>query len=181
MIVNFDGGIIAHGTTGRADKIVTAEVRLDLVREARINWGLENNIDQIWHRGYVAVKGGAMDCPYTFMQDVVAGTFRLPWEDQVVRISPSGPLMLQRRPRRVRLQAGFSQPRRVALCSQPKISKTTPCKVAGGRRQGRFGPALDASGKSAALLHHRTTAPLAASRHPPAGSARPPRPWNKRP
>jgi formamidase len=29
------------------------------------------------------VKGGAMDCPYTFMQDMVAGTFRLPWEDQV--------------------------------------------------------------------------------------------------
>ena len=32
---------------------------------------------------YLAVKGGAMDCPYTFMQDMVAGTFRLPWEDQV--------------------------------------------------------------------------------------------------
>jgi formamidase len=29
------------------------------------------------------VKGGTMDCPYTFMQDMVAGTFRLPWEDQV--------------------------------------------------------------------------------------------------
>src|SRR5712691_495466 len=39
---------------------------------------------------------------------------------------------------------------------QPKISKTTPCKVAGGRRQGRFGPTLDTSGKSTALLHHRT-------------------------
>ena len=24
-----------------------------------------------------------MDCPYTFMQDMVAGTYRLPWEDQV--------------------------------------------------------------------------------------------------
>src|SRR6266699_6371999 len=45
-------------------------------------------------------------------------------------------------------------PRRCS--SQPKISKTTPCKVAGGRRQGRFGPTLDASGKSTALLHHRT-------------------------
>ena len=22
-----------------------------------------------------------MDCPYTFMQDMVSGTFRLPWED----------------------------------------------------------------------------------------------------
>src|SRR6267154_636845 len=40
--------------------------------------------------------------------------------------------------------------------SQPKISKTTPCKVAGGRRQGRFGPMLDTSGKSTALLHHHT-------------------------
>jgi hypothetical protein len=39
---------------------------------------------------------------------------------------------------------------------QPKISKTTPCKVAGGRRQGRLGPILDTSGKSTALLHHRT-------------------------
>jgi formamidase len=83
MIVNFDGGIIVHGTTGRPDEIITAEVRPDLVREARIHWGVENNIYQLWHRGYVAVKGGAMDCPYTFMQDMVAGTFRLPWEDQV--------------------------------------------------------------------------------------------------
>ena len=83
MIVNFDGSIIAHGTTGRADEIITAEVRPHLVREARIHWGVENNIYQLWHRGYVAVKGGAMDCPYTFMQDMVAGTFRLPWEDQV--------------------------------------------------------------------------------------------------
>src|SRR6266478_4856712 len=83
MIVNFDGSVIAHGTTGRADEIITAEVRPDLVREARIHWGVENNIYQLWHRGYVAVKGGAMDCPYTFMQDMVAGTYRLPWEDQV--------------------------------------------------------------------------------------------------
>jgi len=83
MIVNFDGSIIAHGTNGRADEIITAEVRPDLVREARVHWGVENNIYQLWHRGYVAVKGGAMDCPYTFMQDMVAGTFRLPWEDQV--------------------------------------------------------------------------------------------------
>jgi hypothetical protein len=83
LIVNFDGSIIAHGTTGRADEIITAEVRPDLVREARIHWGVENNIYQLWHRGYIAVKGGAMDCPYTFMQDMVAGTARLPWEDQV--------------------------------------------------------------------------------------------------
>jgi hypothetical protein len=35
---------------------------------------------------------------------------------------------------------------------QPKISKTTPCKVANGRQ---CGPALDTSGKSTARLHHR--------------------------
>ncbi|MBB5753512.1 formamidase [Prosthecomicrobium pneumaticum] len=83
MIVNFDGTVIAHGVTGRPDEIITAEVRPDLVREARAGWGVENNIYQLWHRGYVAVKGGAMDCPYTFMQDMVAGTYRLPWEDRV--------------------------------------------------------------------------------------------------
>jgi hypothetical protein len=54
---------------------------------------------------------------------------------------------------------GFKQDSRshaASLRSQPKISKTTPCKVAGGRRQRHFGPALDTSGKSMALLHHRT-------------------------
>ena len=39
MIVNFDGTVIAHGTTGRADEIITAEVRPDLVREARARLG----------------------------------------------------------------------------------------------------------------------------------------------
>ena len=32
----------------------------------------------LWHRGSVAVKGGAINCPYAFMQDIVAGTYRLP-------------------------------------------------------------------------------------------------------
>jgi formamidase len=83
MIVNFDGSVLAHGTTGRADEIITAEVRPDLVREARAGWGVENNIYQLAHRGFTAVKGGAQDCPYTFMQDMVAGQYRLPWEDTV--------------------------------------------------------------------------------------------------
>jgi formamidase len=83
MIVNFDGTVLAHGTTGRADEIITAEVRPDLVREARAGWGVENNIYQLGHRGFTAVKGGAQDCPYTYMQDLVAGQYRLPWEDSV--------------------------------------------------------------------------------------------------
>ncbi len=83
MVCNFDGSIIAHGATGRADEIITAEVRPDLVREARIHWGVENNIYQFGHRGYSAVAGGAGDCPYTYMHDLAAGQYRLPWEDQV--------------------------------------------------------------------------------------------------
>jgi len=83
MVVNFDGAVIAHGTTGRADEIITAEVRPDLVREARAHWGVENNIYQLGHRGFSAVRGGARDCPYTYMHDLVAGRYRLPWEDTV--------------------------------------------------------------------------------------------------
>ncbi len=83
MVCDFDGAIIAHGTTGRPDEIITAEVRPDLVREARAGWGVENNIYQLGHRGYVAVKGGAGDCPYTFMHDLVAGRYKLPWEASV--------------------------------------------------------------------------------------------------
>jgi formamidase len=88
MIVNFDGVPLAMGG-GRPDEIITAEVRPDLVREARRGWGVENNIYQLAHRGYVAVKGGAGDCPYTFMQDLVAGRYRLPWEDEVVHVDGS--------------------------------------------------------------------------------------------
>ena len=83
MIVDFDGTIIAEGVTGRPDEIITAEVRPDLVREARANWGVENNIYQLGHRGFTAVAGGAGDCPYTYMHDLVAGKYRLPWEASV--------------------------------------------------------------------------------------------------
>ena len=82
MIVNFDGTTMVEGG-GRADEIISAEVRPDLVREARRVWGVENNIYQLGHRGFVAVKGGARDCPYTFMQDMVAGRYKLPWEKDV--------------------------------------------------------------------------------------------------
>jgi formamidase len=82
MIVGFDGVPIASGG-GRPDEIITAELRPDLVREARRVWGVENNIYQFGHRGYVAVRGGAQDCPYTYMQDLVAGRYRLPWESEV--------------------------------------------------------------------------------------------------
>jgi formamidase len=99
MIVNFDGTIIAEGRTGRPDEIITAEVRPDLVREARANWGVENNIYQLGHRGFTAVEGGAQDCPYTFMQDLVAGRYRLPWEDNV-KVTDGTPSGFERPTRR---------------------------------------------------------------------------------
>ena len=81
--VNFDGVPLVTGSN-RPDEIITSEVRPDLVREARVGWGVENNPYQFGHRGYVAVKGGAGDCPYTYMQDLAAGTYTLPWEHDVV-------------------------------------------------------------------------------------------------
>ena len=44
---------------------------------------MENNIYQLYHRGYVAVKGGAQDCPYTYMHDMAAGRYQLPWHVEV--------------------------------------------------------------------------------------------------
>jgi formamidase len=82
MVVGFDGVPLATGT-GFPDEIVTAEVRPDLVAEARQTWGVENNIYQLGHRGFVAVRGGARDCPYTYMRDLVAERYLLPWEEQV--------------------------------------------------------------------------------------------------
>ncbi|MCJ2014723.1 formamidase [Methylobacterium sp. J-076] len=90
MICNFDGTVLAHGTTGRVDEIITAEVRPDLVREARTTWGVENNIYQLGHRGYTAVKGGAQDCPYTYMADLAAGRYRVPWENEVAVTDGTG-------------------------------------------------------------------------------------------
>lgn len=83
MFCNFDGEILVAGSN-RPDEIITCELRPDLVREARIHWGVENNIYQFGHRAYVAVKGGATDCPYSFMKDLVKGEWNLPWDDQVV-------------------------------------------------------------------------------------------------
>jgi formamidase len=83
MFVGFDGMVLAQGGA-RPDEIITCELRPDLVREARKHWGVENNIYQFGHRGFVAVKGGARDCPYTYMKDLVAGRYRLPWESEVM-------------------------------------------------------------------------------------------------
>jgi len=88
MIVDYDGTPLAAGG-GRPDEIVCAEVRPHAVAEARRHWAVENNIYQFGHRGYVAVKGGAQDCPYTYMRDLVAGDYSLPWEQDVLHIDGS--------------------------------------------------------------------------------------------
>jgi len=51
---------------------------------------VENNIYQLGHRGFSAVAGGARDCPYTYMHDLVAGRYRLPWEDEVQVVDGTG-------------------------------------------------------------------------------------------
>jgi formamidase len=87
--VNFDGTPLVEGSH-RPDEIITCELRPDLVREARSVWSVENNIYQFGHRGYVAVRGGARDCPYTYMKDMVAGRYRLPWESEVLVTDGTG-------------------------------------------------------------------------------------------
>jgi formamidase len=83
MVCNFDGTILAEGG-GHPDEVLTAEVVPARADEARRHWGVENNIYQLGHRGYTAVRGGLGDCPYTYMADLVKGAYRLPWEEDVV-------------------------------------------------------------------------------------------------
>lgn len=82
MICDVDGRVLEHGDNS-PDRIVTGEVIPARADRARRSWGVENNIYQLGHRGYVAVAGGAQDCPYTYMKDLVAGRYRVPWEDRV--------------------------------------------------------------------------------------------------
>ena len=117
MFCNFDGEILTQGGA-RPDEIVTAELRPDLVREARAGWGVENNPYQLYHRGYVAVKGGAMDCPYTFMQDMVAGRYKLPW-DADIQVRDGTP-------------CGFAPPERAYAGAEPNLLDRAATADAGG-------------------------------------------------
>ena len=84
MIVNFDG--THHRRTARPAAPTRSSpprsAPTSCARRARTG-AVENNIYQFGHRGYTAVAGGAQDCPYTYMQDLAAGRYRLPWEDEV--------------------------------------------------------------------------------------------------
>lgn len=82
MVCDIDGTELVTGD-GTADRIVTAAVDPRRADRARREWGVENNIYQLGHRGFTALAGGAVDCPYTYMQDLTAGRYRVLWEDDV--------------------------------------------------------------------------------------------------
>lgn len=76
MFVGPEGEVLVRSDSNAADEIYACEIRVEEVRRRRREWGVENNLYQLGHRGYVAVEGGAGDCPYTFMTDLVAGKYR---------------------------------------------------------------------------------------------------------
>ncbi|KAK0257277.1 hypothetical protein LTR91_018958 [Friedmanniomyces endolithicus] len=83
MFCNPEGEVVRHGN-GNADEIFACEIRRGDALEKRRLWGVENNLYQFGHRGYSAVAGGATDCPYTYMRDLVAGKYRQHGEENVV-------------------------------------------------------------------------------------------------
>ena len=61
----------------------SGEIYPELADNARRTWGLENNIYNLGHRGYVAKPGGESDCGLTYIKDLAAGRYHLPWEDEI--------------------------------------------------------------------------------------------------
>lgn len=83
MFVGPEGNVLEQGD-GVADGIFSCEIQVEEVRRKRRDWGVENNLFQFGHRGYVAVKNGAQDCPYTYMRDLMQGKYKQAEEDQVI-------------------------------------------------------------------------------------------------
>ena len=85
MFCNPEGEIVRHGNSN-ADEIFCAEIRKGDAMDKRSNWGVESNLYQFGHRGYAAVKDGAQDCPYTYMQDLIEGKYS-PYGEVEVKIT----------------------------------------------------------------------------------------------
>jgi len=83
MVCGPEGDVLLSGNNS-PDEIFACEIRVDEVRRRRREWGVENNLYQFGHRGYVAVKGGASDCPYTYMRDLVNGKWMTKEDAEVV-------------------------------------------------------------------------------------------------
>ena len=86
MFVNPEGHVVARSSSNSPDEIFCCEIRKGDSAEKRRDWGVENNIYQFGHRGYAAVAGGAQDCPYTYMQDLVAGKYKQ-YEEEKVKVT----------------------------------------------------------------------------------------------
>ncbi|KAF2773565.1 nitrilase/cyanide hydratase and apolipo protein N-acyltransferase [Teratosphaeria nubilosa] len=85
MVCNPEGEVVRRGN-GNADEIFACEVRKGEAEAKRREWGVENNLFQLGHRGYAAVVGGAGDCPYAYMRDLVDGRYR-PVGGEEVRVT----------------------------------------------------------------------------------------------
>ncbi len=82
QICNFDGTTLVQGHRNPWE-IVTGEIYPKMADNARLSWGLENNIYNLGHRGYVAKPGGEHDVGLTYIKDLAAGKYKLPWEDHM--------------------------------------------------------------------------------------------------
>lgn len=83
MFVGPEGDVLVQGNN-TSDAIFACEIRAEEVRRRRREWSVENNLFQFGHRGYVAVKEGAGDCPYTYMRDLTQGKYRQAEDDEVL-------------------------------------------------------------------------------------------------
>jgi formamidase len=83
QVCNYDGTTLVQGQRNEYE-IVTAELFPEIVDAARRDWGLENNIYNLGHRAYVAVPGGDPDPTLTYIKDLAAGKYKLPWEDDML-------------------------------------------------------------------------------------------------
>jgi formamidase len=83
MVCDFEGTIVERGDS-TPDRVITVSIDPAAADTARRTWGVENNIYQLGHRGFTALADGATDCPYTYMTDLAAGRYHVPWEDDVL-------------------------------------------------------------------------------------------------
>jgi formamidase len=82
QVTNFDGTVLVQGQRNPWE-IVSGEVYPKMADQARRDWGLENNIYNTGHRGYVGLPGGEPDAGLQWIKDLAAGKYRLPWEDEM--------------------------------------------------------------------------------------------------
>lgn len=85
QFVNPEGDLVRFSSNNTPDEIFACEIRKDDAASRRRNWGVENNLYQLGHRGYAAVRNGAGDCPYSYMRDLVQGRYK-PFGEEGVQV-----------------------------------------------------------------------------------------------